>query len=56
MRLQAFLAECTPGYYNYEGRPSTRTESFGGGPVEFNRLLAEWRESGDRGEVLRPRV
>lgn len=41
----AFLAECTPGYYNGEG---TRKHGGGGyspGPVRFHQLLREWRES-----------
>lgn len=48
---QAFLAECTPGYYNFEGRPRRRNEQFGGGPVEFHAILAEWRR-GDMSDVL----
>ncbi|RZT85836.1 cation diffusion facilitator CzcD-associated flavoprotein CzcO [Pseudonocardia sediminis] len=46
-----FLAECTPGYYNFEGRPRKRNEQFGGGPVEFHRILGAFRE-GDMNEVL----
>ncbi|MEO8539900.1 MAG: NAD(P)/FAD-dependent oxidoreductase [bacterium] len=45
-----FQTECTPGYYNNEGNPAARlgftTGSFGGGPIEFFRLLKEWREEG----------
>ena len=41
--LHAFQAECTPGYYNNEGRPRARSESFGDGPVAFHELLREWR-------------
>ncbi|MFD4560986.1 flavin-containing monooxygenase [Streptomyces sp. NPDC058469] len=48
----AFLAECTPGYYNNEGKPSGRSESYGGGPIEFHALLREWREDGDMGGIL----
>lgn len=47
----AFLAECTPGYYNFEGRPRRRNEQFGGGPVEFHRILREWRD-GSLDDVL----
>ncbi|OLL76917.1 Cyclohexanone monooxygenase [Pseudonocardia sp. Ae168_Ps1] len=43
---QGFLAECTPGYYNFEGRPRKRNEQFGGGPVEFHEILHAWRDSG----------
>ncbi|ADI03907.1 putative monooxygenase [Streptomyces bingchenggensis BCW-1] len=41
--LQKFHAECTPGYYNNEGRPRKRSESFGDGPVAFHELLRRWR-------------
>ncbi|WP_114855777.1 NAD(P)/FAD-dependent oxidoreductase [Brachybacterium sp. YJGR34] len=47
----AFLAACTPGYYNGEG---TRTSSAGGyapGPVAFHELLRTWR-AGGMSEVL----
>ncbi|MFP5071152.1 flavin-containing monooxygenase [Pseudonocardia nantongensis] len=43
---QGFLAECTPGYYNFEGRPRKRNEQFGGGPVEFHEVLRSWRDGG----------
>ena len=45
-----FLAECTPGYYNNEGRiadADARAAPYGGGPVEFVGLLKAWREAGD---------
>ncbi|MBB4683108.1 flavin-containing monooxygenase [Amycolatopsis jiangsuensis] len=48
---QRFQEECTPGYYNNEGRPRARAHSFGGGAVAFHELLREWR-SGDMAEVL----
>ncbi len=47
---RAFIEACTPGYYNNEGRASdaaARSSVFGAGPVEFVRLLREWRERGD---------
>ncbi len=44
------LAECTPGYFNNEGQPADlsgiNAEVYGGGPLEFFRLLADWREAG----------
>jgi cyclohexanone monooxygenase len=49
-RGREFLESCTPGYYNNEGRLSDRAAQngfFGGGSVEFFRLLREWRERGD---------
>lgn len=50
---EAFLASCTPGYYNGEGRPRWRSESFGGGPLEFHDILREFR-AGDMSDVLGP--
>ena len=41
-----FLAGCTPGYYNGEGKRRAAPTSYSPGPVAFHRLLAEWRESG----------
>ena len=47
---QKFFEECTPGYYNNEGKPSERSARngpFGRGPIEFVRLLEEWRAEGN---------
>ena len=45
-----FRAECTPGYYNNEGKTGNTngffTGSYGGGPLRFHRILADWRENG----------
>ena len=44
-----FLKECTPGYYNNEGKPEVmakRNSSYGAGPVAFAKVLADWREEG----------
>ena len=44
-----FLENCTPGYYNNEGRASSvadRNASYGAGPVAFIQLLRDWREAG----------
>ncbi|GAA5061960.1 flavin-containing monooxygenase [Nocardia callitridis] len=51
-----FHAECTPGYYNREGRgrPNTRS-SYPHGAVAFHEHLRRWRAE-SIGEVLRPRV
>jgi cyclohexanone monooxygenase len=53
---QKFFEECTPGYYNNEGKPSERAARngpFGRGPIEFVRLLDEWRSEGTlKGLVL----
>ena len=54
-----YLASCTPGYYNNEGRPDARMErnsQFWRGPMAFIRLLDEWRRSGEMPglELTRP--
>jgi len=44
-----FLENCTPGYYNNEGRTGDRNAQngfYGGGSIEFFRLLGEWRVAG----------
>ena len=46
---QAFLEECTPGYYNNEGMPSpaaARNGSYGAGPIAFVKVLEDWRAEG----------
>jgi cyclohexanone monooxygenase len=45
-----FLEACTPGYYNNEGQPRGGSGFFGAytpGPAAFNRLLEDWRATGD---------
>jgi len=47
---QRFQEECTPGYYNNEGKPSAlaaRNGSYGGGPIAFVKILEDWRAQGD---------
>ena len=46
-----FYAECTPGYYNNEGKPGEnpmgfRSGTYGAGPIKFFRVLDEWRSTG----------
>ena len=44
---EEFLRDCTPGYYNNEGRnqeDSIWVSSYGGGPFDYMRLLQAWRE------------
>jgi cation diffusion facilitator CzcD-associated flavoprotein CzcO len=48
----AFLAECTPGYYNNEGKPRPAGNSFAPGPIVFHDLLRRWREDGGMDDVL----
>jgi cyclohexanone monooxygenase len=46
---QDFLENCTPGYYNNEGKPGERSGQngfYGGGSVEFFRILQAWRADG----------
>ncbi|RCV48791.1 flavin-containing monooxygenase [Marinitenerispora sediminis] len=50
--LHAFQAECTPGYYNNEGKPHARRETYADGPVAFHELLRHWRANGGMDEVL----
>jgi cyclohexanone monooxygenase len=50
MMRQKFQDECTPGYYNNEGKPSAlaaRNGSYGRGPVAFVKLLEAWRATGE---------
>ncbi|MBL4865156.1 MAG: hypothetical protein JKY67_02120, partial [Pseudomonadales bacterium] len=46
-----FFAECTPGYYNNEGKPGSgktfADNTYGGGPIEFFSILKKWREEGE---------
>jgi cyclohexanone monooxygenase len=52
-----FLENCTPGYYNNEGMPGAlngQNGFFGGGSVEFFRILQAWRDEGElRGLEIR---
>ncbi|MDP3852628.1 NAD(P)/FAD-dependent oxidoreductase [Phenylobacterium sp.] len=46
---QKFAEECTPGYYNNEGKPSElaiRNGAYGKGSIAFVKLLEEWRVDG----------
>jgi cation diffusion facilitator CzcD-associated flavoprotein CzcO len=46
---RAFHAECTPGYYNNEGRIDeklARNQWFGGSALEIFALFQKWREDG----------
>ena len=47
---QAFLEQCTPGYYNNEGQPGAGNSligsQYGGGPEEFFRIIRAWRDEG----------
>ena len=47
---ERFYAECTPGYYNNEGKLDTSNGFFAGtygaGPIKFFRILDDWRSTG----------
>ncbi|GAA1463031.1 flavin-containing monooxygenase [Williamsia maris] len=47
----AFLEACTPGYYNKEGMPTVRAQSYSPGPIAFHKLLRDWRST-DMADVL----
>ena len=46
---QKFYEDCTPGYFNNEGKPGDAnglfSGGFGDGPLKFFELLSTWRES-----------
>jgi len=45
-----FLENCTPGYYNNEGKTSERSAQngfYGGGSIEFFQILEQWRSKGE---------
>jgi cyclohexanone monooxygenase len=47
---EGYLLECTPGYVNQEGRPSSAnsllSSQYGEGPEAFFALLRAWRDEG----------
>lgn len=52
----AFLAECTPGYYNGEGTRRSKPSSYSPGPVAFHRELANWRNTHMSDVLVQPAV
>ncbi|MDB5429554.1 MAG: monooxygenase [Caulobacter sp.] len=47
---QKFQEECTPGYYNNEGKPSAlaaRNGPYGKGSIAFVAMMEEWRARGE---------
>jgi hypothetical protein len=55
---EQFRSECTPGYYNNEGKTGNRHSffeySYGAGPLRFFEILKDWRASGTlEGSVIR---
>ncbi|NNE74658.1 MAG: NAD(P)/FAD-dependent oxidoreductase [Acidimicrobiales bacterium] len=44
-----FLENCTPGYYNNEGKPGERSDqnsSYGSGAIAFFKIIERWRDEG----------
>ncbi|WP_436738546.1 flavin-containing monooxygenase [Streptomyces sp. BBFR102] len=50
-----FHAECTPGYYNREGRGRPNSAAYPHGAVAFHALLRQWRTD-SLAEILTPRT
>ena len=49
-RNTGFVEQCTPGYYNNEGKPGRASRQNGfyfGGPTEFVKILEDWRADGE---------
>ena len=46
---ESFMRECTPSYFNFEGdlkKRNIRNGIYGGGPLPFYKILADWRADG----------
>ncbi len=53
---EVFLNDCTPGYYNNEGKPNRRSiqnGAYGKGPNPFFRITKAWREGGSMEGMLK---
>ena len=50
-KARDFQMACTPGYYNNEGQLDKSVgfvgEMFGGGPIEFQKIVDEWLSNGE---------
>jgi cyclohexanone monooxygenase len=49
IQREKFAAECTPGYYNNEGKPNpvaVQNSPYGAGPIAFVKVLEDWRADG----------
>ncbi len=49
VQREKFAAECTPGYYNNEGKPNPKAiqnSPYGAGPIAFVKVLEDWRAEG----------
>ena len=47
--MKEFRENCTPGYYNNEGKPDLQPQNnpYGGGPLEFFSMMRKWRKEGN---------
>jgi cation diffusion facilitator CzcD-associated flavoprotein CzcO len=55
VKLQATWKECTPSYFNQEGKPDPRimrNGAIGKTPMEFRDILAKWRANGMPGLTM----
>jgi cyclohexanone monooxygenase len=53
--LQETWRECTPSYFNQEGKADQRimrNGAFGGSPSEFRDILTKWRDDGMPGLTI----
>jgi len=54
--MSQFQAECTPGYFNNEGKkgqPTLLGNMFGGGPFEYVKILDQWLEESFEADTRR---
>ena len=53
--LGRYYAECTPGFLNNEGdtgdKPTFIGGTYGGGPIEYDRIITAWRNGGYKQDV-----
>lgn len=53
--LGRYYADCTPGFLNNEGntadKPTFIGGTYGGGPIEYDRIITEWRTDGYKQDV-----
>jgi len=58
--MAQFYEDCTPGFLNNEGefrdKPTFVGATYGGGPIEYQRVIEEWRASGVETDTTRTYV
>jgi cyclohexanone monooxygenase len=54
---QQFYEDCTPGFLNNEGdfkdRPTFVGGTYGGGPIEYEKIITQWRSEGIARDTVR---